>query len=203
MAFTICAYCDASYLEQYNACDKCGLTLDQQLFKNKYTPFKHKAKIFWKWVLEVIFFSFVFLMLVGCAAADEYKVIGISDGDTIKILKDGKEVKVRLAGIDCPEKGQPFGTKAKTFTSEKAFGKNVKLNIVTPADRYGRMVADVILPDGTVLSAELVKAGLAWHYKQFSKSKTLEDLENDAKENKRGLWADSDPVPPWNYRKRK
>jgi endonuclease YncB( thermonuclease family) len=201
MAFTVCAYCDASYLEQYDACDKCGLTLNQQLFRNKHTPFKYKAKIFMKWILEVIFFSFILSMLLGCAA-DEYKVVGISDGDTIRILKDNKEVRVRLAGVDCPEKGQPFGTQAKHFTSEKAFGKNVKLDIIQSADRYGRVVADVILPDGTKLSEELVKAGLAWHYKQFSKSKVLADLENDARENKRGLWIDADPIPPWKYRKK-
>lgn len=148
--------------------------------------------------------SFVFLLILplfGCTA-DEYKVVGVSDGDTIRILKDGKEVRVRLAGIDCPEKKQAFGTQAKNFTSEKAFGKHVKLNIVQASDRYGRIVADVILPDGSNLSLELVKAGLAWHYKHFSKSKNLEDAENEARENKRGLWIDPDPVPPWEYRKK-
>jgi len=201
MAYTVCAYCDASYLEQYDACDKCGLTLDQQLFRNKYTPWNYKMKIFWKWALEVIFFSLI-ICLLGCAAADTYKVIGVSDGDTIKILQDGKEVKIRLAGVDCPEKGQPFGNAAKIFTSEKCFGKQVKINIVQKSDRYGRVVADVILPDGNSLSHELVKAGLAWHYKHFSKSKELEDLENEARKNKCGLWADSDPIPPWEYRKK-
>jgi endonuclease YncB( thermonuclease family) len=202
MAFTVCAYCDASYLEQWAECDKCGLTLDQQLFKSKYTPLKYKAKIFWKWCLEVIFFSLI-LAVMGCSANEDYKVVGISDGDTIRILKDNKEVRVRLAGIDCPEKRQPFGTQAKNFTSEKAFGKNVKLNIVQQSDRYGRVVADIILPDGTNLSEELVKAGLAWHYKHFSKSQVLADLEKEARENKRGLWADADPIPPWEYRKKK
>lgn len=205
MALTVCAYCDASYLEQYDACDKCGLTVDQQLFRSKYTPLKYKAKIFLKWILEVIFFSLI-ISLMGCKAAiaaDTYKVIGVSDGDTIKILQDGKEVKIRLAGVDCPERGQPFSTAAKNFTSEKCFGKEVKINIVQKSDRYGRVVADVILPDGNSLSNELIKAGLAWHYKHFSKSKILEDLENAARENKCGLWADAQPTPPWEYRKKK
>jgi len=204
MALTVCAYCDASYLEQDTSCEKCGLTVDQQLFRSKYTPFKHKMKIFWKWTLEVIFFSLI-ISLMGCraVAADTYKVIGVSDGDTIKILQDGKEVKIRLAGVDCPERGQPYSTVAKTFTSEHCFGKEVSLNIVQKSDRYGRVVADVILPDGTSLSNELVKAGLAWHYKQFSKSKVLEDLENEARKSKCGLWADNDPIPPWDYRKKK
>src|SRR5207245_4123938 len=89
------------------------------------------------------------------------RVVGISDGDTIKVLHNGRAEKIRLHGIDCPEKGQPFGTKAKQFTSEMAFGKTVTLH-VTDMDRYGRTVADVILPDGRVLNRELVAAGLAW-----------------------------------------
>ncbi|MFY4731318.1 thermonuclease family protein [Nitrospira sp. BLG_2] len=146
--------------------------------------------------------AFIALLIVGCGDADKYKVVGISDGDTIRILKDNKEVRVRLAGIDCPERGQAFYQQAKSFTSEKCFGKEVKLNITQASDRYGRVVADVILPDGTLLCSELVKAGLAWHYTHFSKSKVLEDLQTEAKENKRGLWGDKDPIPPWEYRKK-
>lgn len=146
--------------------------------------------------------AIIALFLVGCGEVDAYKVVGISDGDTIKVLKDGKEVKIRLAGIDCPERGQPYATVAKTFTSEKCFGKEVKLNITQKSDRYGRVIADVILPDGSSLSNELVKAGLAWHYTHFSKSKVLEDLQNEAKENKRGVWSEKDPIPPWEYRKK-
>src|SRR2546426_12847875 len=81
------------------------------------------------------------------------RVVGITDGDTIKVMHNGRAEKIRLHGIDCPEKGQPFGTKAKEFTSAMVFGKTVTVR-VTDTDRYGRTVADVILPDGRVLNRE-------------------------------------------------
>lgn len=147
--------------------------------------------------------ALITLLLIGCEPVDTYKVVAITDGDTIRILKDNKEIKIRLAGIDCPERKQDFYTQAKKFTADKAFGKEVKINIIQKSDRYGRVVAEVILPDGTILNEELVRVGLAWHYKQFSKSKKLEELEREARENKRGLWIDSDAIPPWKFRKKK
>jgi micrococcal nuclease len=128
-------------------------------------------------------------------------VVGISDGDTIKVMHNGKAEKIRLHGIDCPEKAQPFGTKAKQFTSEMVFGKTVTVH-VTDTDRYGRTVADVIVPDGRVLNRELVAAGLAWWYWQYSKDASLGKLETEARAARRGLWADPNPVPPWCYRKK-
>lgn len=147
--------------------------------------------------------ALIVLLLIGCAPVDTYKVVAITDGDTIRILKDNKEVKIRLAGVDCPERKQDFYTQAKSFTAEKAFGKNVKINVIQESDRYGRVVAEVILPDGTILNEELVKAGFAWHYKQFSKSKVLENLEKEARENKLGLWSNANAKPPWEFRKDK
>ena len=144
--------------------------------------------------------AFIVVLLVGCQA-DTYKVVGIADGDTIRILKDNKEVRIRLAEIDCPERRQAFYEQAKQFTAEKAFGKNVKINVIKESDRYGRVVAEVILPDGSSLNEELIKAGLAWHYKQFSKSKKLAELEKEARENKQGLWSDPNAEPPWEFRK--
>ena len=95
------------------------------------------------------------------------RVVGVSDGDTIKVMHNGRAEKIRLHGIDCPEKAQPFGTRAKQFTSEMVFGKTVTLH-VTDTDKYGRTVADVILPDGRSLNRELVAAGLAWWYRKYS-----------------------------------
>src|SRR5712692_1532752 len=102
----------------------------------------------------------VFLLFVAPPAFADFsgRVVGVTDGDTIKVMHNGKAEKIRLHGIDCPEKGQPFGTKAKQFTSEMVFGKTVTLH-VTDMDRYGRTVADVVLPDGRVRNRELVAAG--------------------------------------------
>src|SRR3989454_1517607 len=123
------------------------------------------------------------------------RVVGITDGDTIKVMHNGRAEKIRLHGIDCPEKGQPFGTKAKQFTSEMVFGKTVTVR-VTDRDRYGRTVADVILPDGRVLNRELVAAGLAWWYRKYAPhDATLEQLEKEARSANRGLLADPHPVP--------
>lgn len=140
---------------------------------------------------------------MGCSGSTtDYKVVKISDGDTIGIVKDNKTIKIRIAEIDCPEKGQPYGNNAKQFTAKLVFDQRVQIKVIKEHDQYGRVVAEVILADGRNLGHELVKAGLAWHYKQFSKSIELENLENDARINKRGLWQDANPEPPWEYRKK-
>jgi micrococcal nuclease len=130
------------------------------------------------------------------------KVIAVKDGDTIDLLRNGKTIKVRLYGIDSPEKAQDYGQKAKDFTSQLAFGKTVHL-IEHNKDRYGRTVGTIILPDGRNLNEELVRNGYAWHYKEYSKDKNLEILEADARRFKRGLWQDANPTAPWDYRKNK
>lgn len=94
-------------------------------------------------------------------------VIGISDGDTIRVLQDGVSKRIRLWGIDCPEVKQAFGTGAKQFTSDLAFRKTVVLR-VHDVDRYGRQGAEVILPDGHNLNREIVRAGFAW-YRQYAR----------------------------------
>jgi endonuclease YncB( thermonuclease family) len=128
-------------------------------------------------------------------------VVGISDGDTISVLREGKAVKVRLYGIDAPEKAQAFGTRARQFTAALVFQKDVTI-VVHAIDRYGRIVGDVLLPDGRNLSQELVKAGMAWWYKPYAaKDTTLAQLEAEARAAKRGLWADAHPIPPWAWRK--
>jgi endonuclease YncB( thermonuclease family) len=131
------------------------------------------------------------------------KVVGISDGDTISVLRESKAVKVRLYGIDAPEKAQAFGTKARQFTAALVFQKDVTV-IVHATDRYGRIVGEVLLPDGRSLSQELVKAGMAWWYKPYAaKDTTLAQLEAEARAAQRGLWADAHPIPPWAWRKEK
>jgi len=100
-------------------------------------------------------------------AADDFtgKVVAVHDGDTITVLKERTPIKIRLFGIDCPETGQDFGSRAKLATSELAFEKVVTVH-PRRNDRYGRTVADVFLPDGRSLNHELVRRGLAWWYKR-------------------------------------
>lgn len=129
------------------------------------------------------------------------KVVGVLDGDTIEVLHDGHAERVRLNGIDCPEKAQPFGKKAKQVTSTMVFGKEVTIHVLG-FDRYGRTIGEVILGDGRNLNRELMRAGFAWWYRKYSKDFSLGDLEDEARLAKRGLWIDPDPIPPWEWRRR-
>lgn len=130
------------------------------------------------------------------------KVIGVKDGDTIELLRNGQSETVRLYGVDTPEKKQAYGERSKQFTSDLVFGKKVRL-IAHNKDRYGRTVGTIILPDGRSLNEELVKNGYAWHYAAYSKDKNLANAEADARRFKRGLWQDPNPVAPWDFRKEK
>jgi endonuclease YncB( thermonuclease family) len=112
-------------------------------------------------------------------------VVSILDGDTMIVLKDGVEEVIRLNGIDCPEKNQVYGDKAKQFTSNKALNNVVTVE-VKGVDRDGRTIADVILADGTNLNRELVKEGLAWWFFKYSKDEMLRALEMEARDGKRG-----------------
>ncbi len=127
------------------------------------------------------------------------KVVKVSDGDTIQVMHEGKAEKIRLAGIDCPEKKQPFGQAAKKFTSTLVVQKIVTVQVET-IDRYGRTVAEVILPEGRSLNRELVRAGYAWWYRKYSKDTSLGSLESGAQAARRGLWSDPNPVAPWDWR---
>ena len=118
---------------------------------------------------RLIHTTIIFLFIMSTptllyAGAWEGKVVGVSDGDTIKVLKEGKQVIIRLASIDCPEKGQPYGQAATKFTASLVAGKVVKV-WQTDTDRYGRIVGFVFV-DGIDLNKELLKAGMALHYKQ-------------------------------------
>jgi len=131
------------------------------------------------------------------------KVVSIIDGDTFKLLsKDSIQIKVRLANIDCPEKKQPFSTKAKQFVSDAIFSKTVTINVLKK-DRYRRYISNVIYNDSLILNYELVKQGLAWHYVKYSKDTVLQKLEDEAKLKRIGLWQDKNPIAPWNWRDRK
>jgi endonuclease YncB( thermonuclease family) len=146
----------------------------------------------------------VFLLISTVALSQSIitgKVVGIADGDTFAILTEGnKQVKIRFYGIDCPESGQDFGNKAKQFTSSLAFSKTVSIQ-TKDIDRYGRTIGIVTLPDSTILNEELLKAGLAWHYKYYDKSEKYAALENAAKAKKVGIWSMINQIAPWEFRR--
>ena len=122
------------------------------------------------------------------------KVVGITDGDTISVMRDRVAVRVRLDGIDSPEAGQGFGQRAKQFASELAFGRTATVE-KRDVDRYGRIVGRVFV-DGQDLSLALVRAGLAWHYKQYSSDGQLAAAENSARASRARIVATLWPHPP-------
>ena len=124
---------------------------------------------------------------------------GISDGDTLTVqTDDNQRVRVRLAGIDAPEHDQPYGTAATHSLAALALNRTVRVRRVAEDD-YGRMVG-VVVADGRDLDAEQVRRGMAWVYRRYSRSRHLYALEAEAKQARRGLWADSNPIPPWDWR---
>jgi micrococcal nuclease len=131
-----------------------------------------------------------------------YKVIRIKDGDTFVLLVDKKELVVRLEHIDCPEKKQPFGNKAKQFAADLCFGQYVTLQHKDQYDRNKRLIAEVLLADGRNVNKELVKNGFAWHFKRYSDDAVYAQLETNARNEHTGIWSDKNPIAPWNWRKK-
>lgn len=127
------------------------------------------------------------------------RVIGVMDGDTFDLLKGKEQIRVRLEGIDSPEKGQPFGNNAKKALSDLCFGQ-VVLIVFTKKDRYGRAIAKAYLPDGRCLNEEMLRLGMAWHFKRYSDDARWAKMENAARQSRVGLWADPRPIAPWEWR---
>ncbi len=150
--------------------------------------------------LQILPVLLLFMFIPFLHADFTGKCVGVSDGDTILVMNEGKAVKIRLEGVDCPESHQDYGAKAKEFTSGMVFGKDVTVK-EKEKDQYGRTVGNVFI-DEKNLNLELVKAGFAWHYKLYSKSKELAEAEAKARSDKVGLWFMDNPVPPWEFRKK-
>jgi len=136
------------------------------------------------------------------------RVVGVSDGDTIAVLDTNNyQHKVRLSGIDAPEKSQAFGNVAKKSLSDLVYDKQVSVEW-EKRDRYGRIVGKV-LKSGIDTNLEQIKRGMAWHYKKYMNEQVLQDrldylhAQENAHNIRIGLWGDSDPMPPWEFRKYK
>lgn len=133
------------------------------------------------------------------------RVVGVADGDTVTVLDaSNTQFKIRLMGIDAPEKKMPYGNRSKQSLSDLVFNRQVQVEY-SKKDRYGRTVGKIIV-DGVDANLAQIKAGMAWHYKQYQREQSEVDraayaqAEDDARAAKRGLWTDADPVPPWEWR---
>ncbi len=134
------------------------------------------------------------------------RVVGVSDGDTVTVLDAHKRThKIRLLGIDTPEKKQPYGERAKQSLSDLVYNKQVTVE-GSKQDRYGRDLGKIVL-DGQDINLEQIRRGMAWHYKQYARDQSPEDrlayaeAEATARANRLGLWQDPNPVPPWSFRR--
>jgi len=150
-----------------------------------------------------------FFLLVSCAieaATLQGKVVGVADGDSITVLDDNKtQHKIRLLGIDAPEKAQAFGQKSKQTLHQLVHNKQVTIEF-QKKDKYGRTVGKVLF-NGNDICLEQIKLGMAWHYKQYESEQTKEDRETYAqaelatRAQALGLWKDKNATPPWEYRR--
>ena len=156
----------------------------------------------------ILFCPAAFLALwlgVAQAAGLSGKVVRVSDGDSITVLDSGnRQHKIRLMGIDAPEKAQPFGTKSRESLSSMVAGRHVTV-AWQKKDRYGRVLG-VVFADGRDVGLIQIERGFAWHYKAYQRDQSAKDArgyaeaEEASRSARRGLWADRKPVPPWEYR---
>lgn len=154
-------------------------------------------------------FLVILALLLGLscnAGTVEGRVVAIADGDTITVLDaDRVQHRIRLGGIDAPEKRQAFGTRAKQSLSDMVFNKAVTVE-TGKTDRYGREIGKILV-DGRDANLQQVQRGFAWHYKAYQREQSLSDrqlydfAQSEAKAARRGLWQDAEPVAPWDWRK--
>jgi endonuclease YncB( thermonuclease family) len=156
--------------------------------------------------MKIILLGSLLLALACHAATIEGRVVAVADGDTITVLDADKvQHKIRLSGIDAPEKKQPFGQRSKESLSALVFDKAVAVE-TDKRDRYGREVGKVLV-NGMDANLVQVQRGFAWHYKAYEREQSANDrklydfAESEARAARHGLWRDADPTPPWDFRK--
>lgn len=157
-------------------------------------------------MLQPVVLFFTFLLSISVYADFTGTVVKVTDGDTINVLESGNILhKVRLTGIDAPEKSQPYGRKSQEYLADMVAGKQVLVES-DKRDRYGRDLGKIIL-DGKDINLEQVKAGMAWWYRYYKKQQSQADqvayeaAEDFAKTERLGLWADPSPINPYEWRK--
>lgn len=146
--------------------------------------------------------TLLLLLLLAIGVADRpftATVVAVHDGDTISVRTATQTIRLRLEGIDCPEYKQPFSARAKQFTSNRVYRRQVTVE-GRGRDQYDRLLARVRV-DGVELNEALVRAGMAWHYQRGEVDRALADAERTARGARAGLWADAKPVPPWLWRR--
>jgi endonuclease YncB( thermonuclease family) len=132
--------------------------------------------------------------------AETVLVVGVSDGDTIKVLgKERHQYRVRLSQIDAPESKQAFGSKAKQALASICFGRRAVLS-KEGVDRYGRVLARVRC-DGVDAQSHMLRSGMAWVFTRYATDRSLVPLQDEARRKRQGLWADTTPIPPWEFRR--
>jgi endonuclease YncB( thermonuclease family) len=153
--------------------------------------------------MKNLFVFILFLCTLISTAQLQGTITRIKDGDTYVLTDSIKHgTTIRLAGVDCPEKKQEYGDSAAIFSTRAILNKEV-LVYIDRIDMYGRTVGFIIYGKNKSLSRELLKQGLAWHYKKYNKSSYLASLERTAKKNKKGLWKSSNPINPEVFRTKK
>lgn len=146
---------------------------------------------------------FLFISLPGMAQSITGKVVRIIDGDTYDLLTPEQTVmRIRMYGIDAPERSMPFYSKSKDYLASLCFSREVRMEMMT-TDRNGRVVGKTFLPDGTEAGEQMILAGMAWHFTRYSSDQNLHEAEQSARKERRGLWIDADPVAPWDWRRQK
>jgi endonuclease YncB( thermonuclease family) len=154
----------------------------------------------------LVFIALAVLTTTSNADTLTGRVVGIADGDTLTLL-DATNIqhKIRLSGIDSPEKGQPFGEHCKKSLSDLAYDRQAGVES-SKLDRYGRVIGKVLV-NGQDVNLEQVRHGCGWHYKKYQNEQILDDrlsynaAEESARGSRVGLWADNEPMPPWEWRK--
>lgn len=151
---------------------------------------------------KILAASFVLIAITLPAHSWTGRIVGVSDGDTITVLtEDKQQIKVRVYGVDCPEKGQDFGSRAKQFTSDQVFGKTVNIDPIT-IDRYGRTIG-IVDVNGANLSRLIIESGMGWVYDDYCKMLECDEwkkMQDAARSKKIGIWSIKDPTPPWDFR---
>ena len=151
----------------------------------------------------------VTLLLVSCKSSPfsslsmekvlHGQVIDVLDGDTVKLRSDWHIYKIRLAGIDAPEKQQAYGVQSKIYLEHLIVDKDVSIKVVS-CDQYGRYVGRIYL-GGKDINGEMIRSGYAWHYYQYDPDPVYAVFMLDAQRANRGLWQEAHPTPPWIFRK--